>query len=171
MKEVRTMAQKIKEPETRAVTPWKPFMDLTRWETEMDRMMEDFFGRNRRPWWPSLWSRGGLREIITPALDVYEEKDDIIVKAELPGMTKDDIEVDISASHLTLKGEKKKEEKIEAGDYFACERSYGAFHRSVELPRDVQADKVKASFKNGVLEIRLPKTEEAKSREIKVKID
>jgi HSP20 family protein len=164
------MAQKTKEPETRAVTPWRPFTDLTRWETEMDRMMEDFFGRNRRPWWPSLWSRGRLAELMSP-VDIYEEKEDIVVKAELPGMTKDDIEVDISDSHLTLKGEKKKEEKIEEEDYFACERAYGAFHRSVELPRDVQADKVKASFKNGILEIRLPKTEEAKTKQIKVKID
>jgi len=165
------MAQKAKEPESRAVTQWRPFMDLTRWETEMDRMMEDFFGRNRRPWWPSVWSRDRARELIAPALDIYEEKDDIVVKAELPGMTKDDIEVDISNSHLTLKGEKKKEEKIEEEGYFACERAYGAFHRSVELPKGVQADKVKASFKNGILEIRLPKTEEAKTKEIKVKID
>jgi HSP20 family protein len=171
MKEVRTMAQKAKEAEGRAVTPLRPFMDLTRWETDMDRMMEGFFGRNRRPWGPSLWSRRGLHELTTPMVDVYEEKDDVVVKAELPGMTKDDIEVDISDRYLTLKGEKKKEEKIEEEDYFACERTYGAFHRSVELPKDVQADKVKASFKDGILEIRLPKTEEAKTREIKVKID
>jgi HSP20 family protein len=72
---------------------------------------------------------------------------------------------------LTLKGEKKKEEKVEEKDYYRCERSYGAFVRSIDLPRDVQADKVKASFKNGVLEVRLPKTEEAKTKEIKVKID
>lgn len=165
------MAQKRKELESKAVTPWRPFMEPTRWESEMDRMMEDFFGRNRRPWWPSLWSRDTGRELIAPAVDIYEEKDDIVVKAELPGMTKEDIEVDISDSHLTLKGEKKKEEKIEEEGYFACERSYGAFHRSVELPKDVQADKVKASFKNGILEIKLPKTEEAKTKEIKVKID
>ena len=63
------------------------------------------------------------------------------------------------------------EEKIEEEGYFSCERSYGAFHRSVDLPKDVQSDKVKASFKNGILEIRLPKTEEAKTKEIKVKID
>jgi HSP20 family protein len=124
-----------------------------------------------RPLWPERLFRGGDSEIIAPALDIYEEKDDIVVKAELPGMDKGDIEVDISDSELTLKGEKKKEEKIEEKDYYRCERSYGAFVRSVELPRDVQADKVKASFKNGVLEVRLPKTEEAKAKEIKVKID
>jgi len=165
------MAQKARERESKAVTPWRPFMDLTRWETEMDRMMEDFFGRRMRPSWPSLWSRDRARELIAPVVDIYEEKDDIVVKAELPGMTKDDIEVDISNTHLTLKGEKKKEEKIEEEDYFACERAYGGFHRSVELPKDVQADKVKGSFKNGILEIRLPKSEETKTKEIKVKID
>jgi HSP20 family protein len=163
------MAQKTKEAESRAVTPWRPFMDPTRWEREMDRMMENFFGRT--PLWPSLWSREIGGELITPALDIYEANGDIVVQAELPGMTKDDIEVDISDSHLILKGKKKKEEKIEEEGYFACERAYGAFHRSVELPADVQADKVKASFKNGILEIRLPKTEEAKTKEIKVKID
>jgi len=165
------MAHKAGETESRAVTPWRPLTDLTRWEREMDRMMDDFFGRRLRPWRPFFWSRGGDSELIAPALDVYEEKDEIVVKAELPGMTKDDIEVDISDTHLVLKGEKKKEEKLEEEDYFCCERSYGAFHRSLEIPKGVQADKVKASFKNGILEIRLPKTEEAKSKELKVKIE
>jgi HSP20 family protein len=163
------MAQK--ETETRAVTPWRPFADLTRWEREMDRMMDEFFGRRLRPQWPSIWSRGGDLEFTAPVVDVYEEKDDIVVKAELPGMDKDDIEVKISGSALTLKGEKKKEQKIEEKNYYRSERSYGAFLRTVDLPTDVQADKIKASFKNGVLEVRLPKTEEAKKKEIKVKIE
>jgi HSP20 family protein len=72
---------------------------------------------------------------------------------------------------LTLKGGKKKEETIDEEDYYRCERSYGTFVRSVDLPADVQTDKVKASFKNGVLEIRMPKTEEAKTREIKIKVE
>ena len=166
------MAQNAKESEGKAVTPWRPFsMDLSRWEREMDRMMEDFFGRTRRPWWPSIWSRREVSELLAPAVDIYEEKDDIVVKVELPGITKEHIEVDISDSHLTLKGEKKKEEKTAEEDYFACERSYGAFHRSFELPTEVQGEKVKASFKNGILEIRLPKTEKAKTKEIKVNIE
>jgi HSP20 family protein len=136
----------------------------------MDRMMDDFFGRSMRPWWPARWLRGD-GEITAPVVDVYEEKDEVVVKAELPGLDKKDIEVNISDSELILKGEKKKEEKIDEENYYKCERSYGAFLRSVELPTDVQADKVKASFKNGILEIRLPKTEEAKTKEIKVKID
>jgi HSP20 family protein len=165
------MAQKTKETESRELARRQPFMDLTRWEREMDRMMDDFFGRRMQPWWPERWLWGGDREALAPALDVYEEKDDIVVKAELPGMGKDDIQVNISDSELTLKGEKKKEEKVEEENYFRCERSYGAFVRSVELPKNVQADKVKASFKNGILEVRLPKSEEAKTKELKVTID
>jgi HSP20 family protein len=164
------MAEKAKAKETKAVAPWRPFTGLTRWESEMDRMMDDFFGRRMRPWWPERWLRGDT-EITTPAVDVYEEKDEIVVKAELPGMEKNDIEVNISDSELTLKGEKKKEEKVEEENYYRCERSYGAFLRSVELPKEVQADKIKASFKNGILEVRLPKTEEAKTKEIKVKVE
>jgi HSP20 family protein len=164
------MAEKAKQKETKALAPWRPFMDLTRRESEMDRMMDDFFGRSMRPWWPARWLRGD-GEITAPVVDVYEEKDEVVVKAELPGLDKKDIEVNISDSELILKGEKKKEEKIDEENYYRCERSYGAFLRSVELPTDVQADKVKASFKNGILEIRLPKTEEAKTKEIKVKID
>lgn len=165
------MAQRAKETESRAVTPRRPFMDLTRWEQDADRMMDDFFGRRMRPWWPGRWFRGGGREMITPELDIYEEGDEIVVKAEMPGMNKDDVEVNISESELTLKGEKKKEEEVQEKDYYRCERSFGSFVRSVELPKDVQADKVKASFKNGILEIRLPKSEEAKTKEVKVKID
>jgi HSP20 family protein len=164
------MAEKAKEKETKGLAPWRPFMGLTRWETEMDRMMDEFFGRRMRSWLPERWL-GGDVEITAPSVDVYEEKDDIVVKAELPGLDKNDIEVNISDSHLTLKGEKKKEEKVEDKDYYRCERSYGAFLRAVDLPAAVQGDKVKASFKNGILEVRLPKTEEAKSKEIKIKVE
>jgi HSP20 family protein len=165
------MAEKAKEKETKAVAPWTPFMGLSQWEREMDRMMDDFFTRRMRPWWPGRWLVSPDSELVTPTVDVYEEKDDVVVKAELPGLEKDEIEVNISDSHLTLKGEKKKEEKIEQKDYYRCERSYGAFLRSVELPHEVKADKVKASFKNGILEVRLPKTEEAKAKEIKIKVE
>jgi len=110
-------------------------------------------------------------EITTPTVDLYEEKDDIVVKAELPGMEKDNIEVNLSDDRLTIRGEKKKEEEIKKENYYRSERSYGSFIRTLELPTEVQADKVKANFKNGVLEIRLPKTEESKKKETKVKID
>jgi HSP20 family protein len=110
-------------------------------------------------------------EITTPAVDLYEEKDDIVVKAELPGMEKDNIEVNLSGNRLTIKGEKKKEEEVKKEGHYSLERSYGSFVRTLELPREVQTDKVKAAFKSGILEIRLPKTEEAKKKETKVKVD
>jgi HSP20 family protein len=168
------MAEKAKEKEekeSRSLAPWRPFSELSRMEREMERMFEDFFGGRRRPFWPARWLPGRGMEISAGAVDVYEEKDDIVVKAELPGMEKDNIEVNISDHHLTIKGEKKKEEEIKEEDYYRSERSYGSFVRSLELPKDIQTDKVKAAFKNGILEIRMPKTEEAKKKEIKVKVD
>jgi HSP20 family protein len=165
------MARQAKEKETKAVAPWRPFMDLTRWERDMDRMMDDLFSRRRRSWWPQRWFRPDEEEITAPAIDVYEDKDAIVVKAELPGMNKDDIEVNLSNHLLTIKGQKKKEEEIKEENYYRCERSYGSFLRTLELPKDVHSDKVKASFKSGVLEVRLPKTEEAKSKETKVHVE
>jgi HSP20 family protein len=167
------MAEKDKEKggETRELAPWRPFADLTRWERDMERMMDNFFDRRMRPWWPERWFRTEGMLTSAPVLDIYEDKDDLIVKAELPGLEKDNVEVNLSDHTLTIKGEKKKEEEIKEENYFRSERSYGSFLRTLELPKAVQADKVKASFKNGVLEVGLPKTEEAKTKEIKVKVD
>jgi HSP20 family protein len=165
------MAEKPKEKVTKAVDPWKPLTGLSRWDREIDRMMGDFFARRMRPWWPERWLGMRHEEIVAPVVDLYEEKDEIVVKAELPGMDKNQIEVQISGSELILKGEKSKEEKVEEKNYYRCERSYGAFRRAVALPMDVQADKIKASFKNGILEVRLPKTEKAKAKEIKIKVE
>jgi HSP20 family protein len=163
------MAQKGKAKE-KAVTPWRPFMDPTRWEREMDRVMENFLGRRMRPWWPERWRGKGI-ELALPAVDLYEEKDEIVVKAELPGIEKDNVEINLTDRRLTIKGEKKKEEEIKEENYYRSERSHGSFVRTLELPKEVHADKVKASFKNGILEVRLPKTEEAKAKEIKVKVE
>lgn len=106
-----------------------------------------------------------------PAVDVYEDKDDVVVKAEIPGLSKEDVHVEVTDSTLTIKGEKKREETIKDDEYHCCERSFGSFTRSVDLPCEVKVEQVKASVKNGVLEVRMPKTEEAKKRAITVKID
>ena len=165
------MADKAKEKETKAVAPWRPFMDFARWDRDMDRMMEDFFGRRARPWLPERWFRREELDLKAPTMDVYEEKDEIVVKAELPGIDKENIEVNLTDHTLTIKGEKKKEEEVKEENYYRSERSYGSFFRTLELPTAVHGDKVKASFKNGILEVRMPKTEEAKAKEIKVKVD
>jgi HSP20 family protein len=165
------MADKEKTKEARELAPWRPFADLTGWERDMERMMDNFFDRRMRPWWPERWFRTEGMLTSAPALDVYEEKDDLVIKAELPGMEKDNVEVSLTDHTLTIKGEKKKEDEVKEEKYYRSERSYGSFVRSLQLPTDVQADKIKASFKNGILEVRLPKTEEAKTKEIKVKVD
>jgi len=165
------MAEKAKEKEGKPIVQRRPFSELARWEREMERFFDDFWGRRLRPWWPERWSLPAGFEISAPAVDLYEEKDEIVVKAELPGMEKDDIEVNLSDHMLTINGEKKKEEEVKEENYYRSERSYGSFVRTLELPKEVNTEKVKASMRNGVLEVRLPKTEEAKAKEIKDKVD
>jgi HSP20 family protein len=113
-----------------------------------------------------------LRELeeISPSVDMFDKKDEIVVKAEIPGVEKENISISLSDNMLTIKGEMKKEEEVKEEDYYYSERSYGSFSRSLNLPAKVQAEKIKASFKNGILEIHLPKAEEAKPKEIKVEV-
>jgi HSP20 family protein len=160
-----------KEPS--AITPWRQSSEISRWERDMERMFEDFFS----PSW-SLFRRGPLwpwraRAAAMPSIDidVYEEKDEVVAKAELPGIAKEEINVNVTDHTLTIRGEKKKEEEVKDENYRYAERSYGSFIRTIELPADVQTEKAKASFKDGVLEIRLPKTEEAKRRQITVNVE
>lgn len=142
------------------------------WERELDRFWDEF----RRPfslprlwgaerWWPSVPAM--LRP---PAVDVYEDGDQIIVKADIPGLSKDDIEVNVTDSTLTIKGEKRKEEEVKEKDYYRSERSFGAFSRSIVLPAEVKTEQAKATFVNGVLEVRLPKSEGAKHKVINVQV-
>jgi len=109
--------------------------------------------------------------VISPEMDIFEDGNDVVVKAEMPGMKKEDIEVNLTDDTVTVSGEKKKEEKVEKKDYYRVERSYGSFSRSFRLPKEVQSDKAKATFKDGVLEIRVPKTAEAISKEKKLTIE
>lgn len=109
--------------------------------------------------------------VVTPDVDIFEDGNDVVVKAEMPGMKKENIEVNLTDDMITVSGEKKKEEKVEKKDYYRVERSYGSFTRSFKLPKDVESDKAKATFKDGVLEIRVPKTAEAISKEKKIPIE
>jgi HSP20 family protein len=161
--------------EEKSVVTKKPSEIVSRaddFEHWMERFMDDMW---RRPF-PSLFGRDRWlpirpSSIRMPSLDVYEEKDSVVVKAELPGMKKEEVEVNLAGGNLTIKGEKKEEQEVKEDDYYRRERSYGSFLRNVALPCDVKSDEIKASFKDGVLEIRMPKTEEAKKKSISVKID
>jgi HSP20 family protein len=157
-----------------AVVPRRPPLELSRTRREIDRLFDEFM-RPGVPFgvrWPErLFGRWPADlDLRAPALDVFEEKDAVVVKAEVPGMTKDDVRVDVAGDVLTLRGEKKKEEKIEEDDYYCQERTYGAFTRSVRLPVEVRAEKATATFKNGVLELRLPKSEDAKRQRVSIKV-
>jgi len=145
------------------LTPWRPF-EFDRVRREMDRLWDSFLeGRpvrrveDDREWLPSV--------------DVSETKNDLVIKAELPGLDTKDIDISMNNGYLTIKGEKKHEKEEKDENYHVIERSYGSFTRSVRLPREVQSDKITASFKNGILKITLPKSEEAKKKEIKIKVE
>jgi HSP20 family protein len=146
---------------------------LTRLQDDVDQMERMFFGN---AFWPSRlpslfnWPSPRLTTLTTPAIDLFEEGDDVVVKAEIPGVQKDEIEVNVTDSMLTLSGRKERNEEVKDDRYYRCERSYGAFSRTIELPSEVQAGKAKASFTDGVLEVRLPKTAEAKKNSVKLKV-
>ncbi|MHB8883075.1 MAG: Hsp20/alpha crystallin family protein [Thermodesulfovibrionales bacterium] len=105
-----------------------------------------------------------------PRLDMYTEGDELVVKADLPGMGKDDVNISVTGGVLSISGEKKTEAKVEKGDYYRYERSEGSFCRSIELPFEVDADKTKAHLDSGVLEIRLTKTREAENKSIRIPV-
>jgi HSP20 family protein len=116
-------------------------------------------------------SEGGeLRSAWDPAVDIVETKDELVVSADLPGVNKEDIKVNVQNNVLTFSGERKHETKIEENNYHRMERSYGFFSRSFTLPATVKADAIKAVYKDGVLHLTLPKVEEAKPRQIVVDV-
>jgi HSP20 family protein len=170
-KEGITMAKEITVRKTEAPTAWRPFSDFDQWERDAQRMMEQFFGRPFMPWWPERWLRSEATDADALRVDVYFDKNDIVIKAECPGMEKGDIEVNLSDHLLTFRGEKKIDANIKEQDFLRRERVFGSFSRSLELPADVQDEKVTASFKNGILEIRLPAAEAPKAKTIQVKVE
>jgi HSP20 family protein len=128
---------------------------------EVDELFDSFFTPTiRRPESAAIW---------TPAVDVREDDDNFLVSAELPGMTKDDIHVEVQNNTLSIKGERKFEKKQETENYHFIERSYGSFYRSFTLPQNVNPDKIDAEYKDGILHIKLPKREEVKPKAIAVK--
>jgi HSP20 family protein len=131
---------------------------------EMERMFEEtmhrpFFGFNMQPFRHVFQGVGSLGEF-SPAVDIFDEGNHIVVKSELAGMSKDDINVELIGNTLCISGEKKGEEKIDHKGFFRMERTYGSFRRNLSLPEGIDYGKAKADFKNGVLEVRIPKTGE-----------
>ena len=145
----------------RAGTALSPLEEVERWFNEA---WSSPFSLLTRRTWPMFGTVGF--EDITPAVDLYEEGKDLVMKSDMPGVKKEDLHIDLSENLLTISGEKKMEETAEKGGLYRCERSYGRFSRSFELPLNVDREKITASLKEGVLEIRIPKSERAE-KEIK----
>ena len=145
-----------------AIVKVDPFRELVAMQDRIARLVGDVYVRDEDTGFRSSW---------TPAVDIYEtENHDLVLKAELPGLDRDDIEVTVENSTLVLKGSKKFEAEVKDENYRRVERAYGTFHRSFTLPNTVDASRVSADYKHGVLTVKLPVREEAKPRTINVDV-
>ncbi len=142
---------------------WSPLGDLWDLQDEINRV---FRGYN-----PRTSNERAEMAAWVPAVDILEEKEAVKLTAELPGMKKEDVKIGIEDGVLTIKGERKFSEERNRDNYYRIERSYGSFSRSFTLPPTVEADKIKANMKDGILELYLPKKEEAKPKEIEIKVE
>jgi HSP20 family protein len=147
---------------SRDLMEWRPFREVSRLRREMDRLWDDYFGSGRRGLQP-------LTGEFAPPVDVKETAEQVVVKAEVPGMEAKDINISVSGEVLTIKGEKKSEREEKEENYHLVERSYGSFSRSLVLPAAVDLDKIEAKYDNGVLTVTCPKKEEVKPKPIEIK--
>ena len=141
---------------------WDPFREMVSLRDAMDRLFEESFVR------PRGWI-APAEGVASLAVDVHESDDDLTVRASIPGVKPEDIDISITGDTLTIKGETREEKEEKTGNYHLRERRYGAFQRTVSLPTQVNADKASAEFENGVLTLTLPKVEEVKPKSITIK--
>jgi len=141
-----------------SIVRFDPFRDITSFRDDINRLFARSFGDDgvagTRTW--------------APAVDVFETKDAVVLKAELPGLTAEDVDVEIDDNVLTVSGERTFKDTVEEGRFYRLERSYGRFSRSLTLPQGIKADSVSATFADGVLEVTVPKAEEVKPRKVTI---
>ncbi len=144
-----------------SISRWDPFRGLSTFQDQMNRLLEDTFGRGRSDQTAALttWA---------PAVDIYETENELVVKADLPDMNEKDIDIRVENNILTIRGERKFESNVSEDNYLRIERTYGTFSRSFALANTVNTEDIKAEYHNGVLTLRAPKREEAKPKQIKV---
>ena len=144
------------------ITRFDPIGEMVSLRSAMDRLFEDSFVS------PAGWRTLAAGEQMTPAIDVHETPDDLVVTAVLPGIKPDDVEITMTGQSLTLRGEFKADEEVTREQYLYRERRYGNFSRSIQLPVRVQGDNAEATFADGILKLRIPKAEEVKPRQIRI---
>ncbi len=138
-----------------AIIRWDPFREMTQVQSQFNRLMDHVWGGRQESW--------------MPAVDVFDKKDAVVLKAELAGMSPDDIEIEVEDNVLTIKGERRFEEKVEDERYYRIERRFGGFQRSLAMPQGVNADGIVAAYEDGILTVTVPKVEEEKPKRIEVK--
>jgi len=148
-----------------SVVKWDPFGTAAALQGRINRLFEDAFPN--RPGLDDPLSMGAW----SPAVDIYDRQDAIVIHAELPGVNKEDISIEVKHNILTLKGERIDNQQIREENYYRRERVFGCFQRSFTLPEMVNPDLIKAKFKDGVLEIEVPKPEQAKPKPVSVKVE
>jgi HSP20 family protein len=149
-----------------ALIRWEPVRELSTVQNEMNRLFNTFFD-SRTP------SHGAGRAVArrwTPALDVVENDEHFVLRADLPGLSENDVKIEVEDNVLTISGERKSEHEQTSKGYYRVERSFGSFSRSLTLPEGVDADAIQASFDNGVLEIQIPKPEQPKPRKVQISV-
>jgi HSP20 family protein len=149
-----------------AMVRWQPFRDLESIQDRMNRIFEEAFRGNRTAS-EDDWALGGSW---APAVDIFEKDGSIVLKAELPGIDPKDVDVRVENNVLTLRGERKFENEVKREQYHRVERAYGTFTRSFTLPNVVDTEKIKAEFKDGLLQVSLPQKEEAKPKQISIAV-
>ena len=146
-----------------AIVRWEPFRDMVTAQRDFDRIFREAFS-------PQFGDTELSTRAWAPAVDIYETDNDIVLKAELPGVDPKDVEVRVEDNTLYLKGVRNYEKEVKEQNYHRIERSYGSFARSFSLPNSIDAEKVKAEYKDGLLTLTMPKREEAKPKTIKIDV-
>jgi HSP20 family protein len=146
-----------------ALIRWEPVRELNTIQSEMNRLFNTFFES------PTGGNGGSFRRWI-PAMDLVETENDFVLKADLPGLAEDDVNIEVEDNVLTISGERKSEREDRNEGYYRVERSYGSFRRSLTLPQGVDPESVRASFDRGVLEVHVPKPEERKPRKVAISV-
>jgi HSP20 family protein len=144
------------------IVRWEPFREISSLQSEMNRLFDSVFDAPRRG------GNGGAMRRWMPAMDLVETEDQFVLRADLPGMSEDDITIEVEDGTLTVSGERKAEHEERNEGFYRLERASGTFSRSLTLPKGVDAEGVTASFDRGVLEVRVPKPEQRKPRRIEI---
>jgi len=152
-----------------ALIRWEPVRELHTMQNEMNRLFNTFFDAPSGSGGPANGGHAPLRRWI-PAMDVVETAEHFVLRADLPGMSQDDVHIELEDNVLTISGERKSEHEQRNEGYYRVERASGSFSRSLTLPEGVEADGIQASFENGVLEVRIAKPEQQKPRKVQISL-